>query len=405
MNILFLTLSKINNLNNSGLYTDLVNALKNKGHKVYIVRPIEKRESDIEEVIDFDNIKLLKIRTGNITKNKSFIEKGLSMLHIERQFRKGMEKYYKGIKFDLVIYATPPITFNNLIKWIKDRDNAHTYLMLKDIFPKNAVDMEIFSKKSPMYRYFKKRENELYTISDYIGTMSEANKNYIIKHNRVDPNKVEVFPNSISIEEKIHSGDRDKIYEQLGLNPELKTFIYGGNIGLPQDPNFIIEFCKRIQEINGWQILIIGSGSKYDLLYENVHKLKNVIITPSVENENYEKILSVCDIGLIFLSHKFTIPNYPSRILSYCKYSKPIIAMTDISTDVRSLIEENSMGLWFESNEESLDRIISAIKQWLESAEYQFAGSQSKKILVDKFNIKTNIGIIIDHFQKGEENV
>lgn len=44
MNILFLTLSKINNLNNSGLYTDLVNALKNKGHKVYIVRPIEKEK-------------------------------------------------------------------------------------------------------------------------------------------------------------------------------------------------------------------------------------------------------------------------------------------------------------------------------------------------------------------------
>lgn len=43
----------------------------------------------------------------------------------------------------------------------KKRDNAQTYLMLKDIFPQNAVDIGMLSKtgwKGILYRYFRNKE-------------------------------------------------------------------------------------------------------------------------------------------------------------------------------------------------------------------------------------------------------
>lgn len=90
------------------------------------------------------------------------------------------------MKFDLIIYSTPPITFQRAVEYVKERDNAQTYLLLKDIFPQNAVDIGILSKngwKGLIYKYFRKKEKKLYGISDRIGCMSEANCKYILSHN------------------------------------------------------------------------------------------------------------------------------------------------------------------------------------------------------------------------------
>ena len=94
--------------------------------------------------------------------------------------------YFADIKFDLILYSTPPITFYKAIEYVKKRDGAKTYLLLKDIFPQNAVDLGMMSKtglKGLIYKYFRKKEKKLYAISDKIGCMSQANVDYVLKHN------------------------------------------------------------------------------------------------------------------------------------------------------------------------------------------------------------------------------
>ena len=99
---------------------------------------------------------MLHVRTGNVTGMVSLIEKGLAQLSIEPIFIKAIKKYYSNVKFDLVMYSTPPITFCNAIEYVKRRDNAKTYLLLKDIFPQNAVDIGMMSKsgiKGHLYKF------------------------------------------------------------------------------------------------------------------------------------------------------------------------------------------------------------------------------------------------------------
>ena len=55
--------------------------------------------------------------------------------------------------------------------------------MLKDIFPQNAVDLGMFGENSLFYKYFRKKEVQLYKTSDYIGCMSPANVEFVLKHN------------------------------------------------------------------------------------------------------------------------------------------------------------------------------------------------------------------------------
>lgn len=83
----------------------------------------------------------MKVKTLNIQKT-NIVEKGIGNVLLEYQFEKAINKYYNNTKFDLVLYSTPPITLTRIIDRIKKRNSAGTYLLLKDIFPQNAVDLE-----------------------------------------------------------------------------------------------------------------------------------------------------------------------------------------------------------------------------------------------------------------------
>ena len=67
--------------------------------------------------------------------------------------------------------------------------------------------------------------------------------------------------------------------------------------------------------------------------------------------EDYDSMVSACDVGLIFLDHRFTIPNFPSRVLSYMQAKIPVFAVTDPNTDIGKVIVDGGFGWWCESND------------------------------------------------------
>src|SRR5690625_2000511 len=197
MNILFLSIGRLNNIDDKGLYTDLIREFRNNGHQLYVVSSREKRLNNETEYVIENGVHILRVKIGNITKVNVF-EKGISTLMIEELFLKAIRKYFKDIKFQLVIYSTPPITFEKVIRYIKKRDNASSYLLLKDIFPQNAVDLKMVKKNGLIHRYFRSKEKKLYAQSDFIGCMSQANVDFILKNNpKISQDRTEVCPNSI----------------------------------------------------------------------------------------------------------------------------------------------------------------------------------------------------------------
>ena len=159
MNVLFLTLLDFDSLDERNIYTDLLREFAKHGHDLYVISPVEKRKNQETKVLKTDKATILKLKIGN-TQKTNLIEKGISTLSIEPQFIAGIKKYFSAIKFDLVIYSTPPITFCNAIEFVKKRDGAKTYLLLKDIFPQNAVDIGLMSKKGVkgcVYRFFRNK--------------------------------------------------------------------------------------------------------------------------------------------------------------------------------------------------------------------------------------------------------
>ncbi|MBU3220670.1 hypothetical protein [Clostridium algidicarnis] len=222
MNILFLTLSKVEDVNERGIYTDLVRELSERGANVYVVSPRQKREGLKTELSEQGNINILKVKTGNITSTKSFIEKGISTIKIKYQYLNAIKKYFSDVHFDMVMYSTPPITFNKIIRYYKKNHNSKTYLILKDIFPQNAVDIGLMKKDGVLYKVFRNKEINLYKNSDTIGCMSKGNFDYILDHNNyIDKDKVEIFPNAIEpISRKVNIEKDKKVLDKYNISQD-----------------------------------------------------------------------------------------------------------------------------------------------------------------------------------------
>lgn len=357
MNILFLTLLDFDSLEERNIYTDLLREFKIKGHSVYVISPAERRKKQNTKVLRTDISTILKLKIGNIQKT-NIIEKGISTVCIEWMYIAGIKKYFGNVKFDLVLYSTPPITFCKAIEFVKKRDNARTYLLLKDIFPQNAVDMGMLEKtgiKSFLYKYFRNKEKRLYAISDYIGCMSQANVDYIVKHNpEVNPNIVEVCPNSVEpVDMSIGKRERNIIREKYNIPMEKKAFIYGGNIGKPQGIDFLIKCIESQKGNDDIFFIIVGDGTEYGKIdtYASNSRQSNLMVMKRIPKEDYDTLVAACDVGMIFLDYRFTIPNFPSRILSYMQAKIPVLVVTDPNTDIGKVVVEGGFGWWCKSGE------------------------------------------------------
>lgn len=369
MNILFLSLSRFDNINERGIYSDLMREFIHRGNEVYIASPTERRFGKKTHLIKSEHCQILKIRTLNIQKI-NVIEKGIATFLLERQFDNAIKKYWGNIKFDLILYATPPITLNKVIERIKHRCSCRSYLMLKDIFPQNAVDLGIMKEGGFLHRMFRKKEEHLYQISDRIGCMSPANCEYVIRHNpTVDPAKVELCPNAVEpVEIKpISDKERLELLAELNIPVDKTIFIYGGNLGKPQGIDFLLDVVAANENRKNSYIIIVGSGTEYAKIEKwfSEHKPKNAKLLSALTKDKYDNLIRAAHVGLIFLDPRFTIPNFPSRLLSYLENRMPVLLATDPNTDMGRIAEENGFGLWSLSGNcptfiENLDRMVRA---------------------------------------------
>lgn len=404
MNIIFITLSSINSIRERGIYTDLMRKFRNEGHHVFIVSPCERRTRQPTHIIDIDGVRILKVRTLNIQKT-NVIEKGLGTLLIESQYKLAIKKHLNSVRFDLIIYSTPPITFTNVIRFLKQRNpQAVTYLLLKDIFPQNAVDIGMFSERSLLNRYFRRKETALYHASDYIGCMSPANVDFVRRHNPYYPtDKVEVAPNSIELQptERTDHAERVSIRKKYGLPTDIPIFIYGGNLGRPQGVDFLIKCLDDVKSRKDCFFLVIGNGTEYHKLarWYEMNVGSSVKVMATLPKEDYDILVRSCDIGLIFLDHRFTIPNYPSRLLSYLEYKMPVICATDKNTDIGHIAEKNGYGYWCES---VLPEDFTTLVDRMLLSDCKMMGERGYEYLCKNYLVEHTYNAIMKHFKEIE---
>lgn len=396
MKILYIS-STSTGMRTTSIYYDLMQKFVEEKHDVFCIFAQEKREGLDTQCFIENSIEYIGVKTGNITKNSNLVSKGVATLRIDGQFLKAIKKNLHDMHFDLVLYSTPPITFTKTLQYFKKK-GIRIYLMLKDIFPQNAVDLQMFPKNGVIHKFFLRKEQLNYHLADYIGVMSPANYEFILHNHPNLGTKLRILPNSISIKDK---KDVTKTKVSLGLPENDVLFLYGGNIGKPQSPEFIIACIEEMELITGGKFLICGWGSETYKIVDFItnNDIKNTIYLGQKDVITYNEITSVCDVGLIFLDYRFTIPNFPQRLLSYLQESKPVICATDNATDIGAIAVRNHFGVSVPSNNSAL--WASAVKDLIQDKKLRDRmGNNGFNYLNSEYNVDKAYNSILEHIDQ-----
>lgn len=339
MNILFV-LFTLPHLTQSSMYSDIVIEFKKNGHNVFPMAPIISDSS--RSCISIENqIEVLRVKTLDVFSKNLFL-KGFANLLLYYQYKKAFALFWKNKNIDLVIVSTPSIMFADFIDYIKKNKASKVYLMQKDIFPQNAVDLGIIQKKSPFYIFFKKKEIKLLAAADIVGCTSPGNINYFLKHYTfLNKKKFQLLYNS----SKLFIRSDEFKFDHKDYDNKFKV-VFGGNMGKPQQLENVLNLAKKTLHIKDVLFVFMGNGTEIQKLKDvsNLMGLNNLKFIDSLSRENYFKFISSCNLGLISLHQDFTVPNTPLKLNDYLNAGLPVLAFIDRFNDLGDLLEKNNMG-------------------------------------------------------------
>lgn len=344
MKVLFLMFAFVDLNKSFNMYTALVEEFNKNGNEVFVIAPGQPKQKT--GITREKGIQILRIETLPF-KNVNIWKKGIANLLLPFQYKKALKKFYPEKKFDLIFIPTPPITLVDLADTLKNKFVAKVYLILRDIFPQNAVDLGFIGKNTMVYSYFRKKEKKLYKISDFIGCMSQGNIDYIKKNNpSVDKEKLHELKNFQKVYQDF-GFNKDFLKEKYGIENKF-VLIFGGNMGKPQQLENVLELAKRTLIFPDVIFLFIGEGVMIQKVSKQIEEsgITNIRLHKTIAKQEYQDLLTLCDVGIISLHKSFTIPNIPSKSLDYWNVGLPVLASVDYVTDFGKILNDSNSGLW-----------------------------------------------------------
>lgn len=332
MNILFIVSRHSEKKEESTLTKDLADEFFRQGNNITVVTLLEKKYKKSTSFKKENGYNVLRIKTENYFNISNPIIKGIAVLKIPFDLKKGIKKYIKKEKVDLIITHTPFISSEKLIGPLKKYFNCPAHLILWDLFPQNAKDIELLTN-SFLFSFFKYKEKKMLKTYEHIWCMSKGNLEYMKKnYSYLDENKLSVLKNWATLKPKIYI-NKSEIRKKYHLREEDFIAVFGGNMGKPQKLENLIKLAKKILLLDDKKIkfLFVGSGSEKDSLEKITERenISNIRFINHIPREEYECLIGSCDLGLISLDERFTVPNFPSKTTDYFKLSLPILASID----------------------------------------------------------------------------
>ena len=368
---------------------DLALELSQQGHKITIITFVDSLTKAYQISLE-DGIQIVRIRT--LTRKYGRIGRLLAEQSYSSKIIRNLKRL-QNIKCDGIICYSPSIFYGKAIRWLKQKYNSKAYLIMRDIFPKWALDTGLL-KKGVLYNYFKFIERKLYSVVDIIGIEAKADYEYFEKYGLEKSIKIEILNNWGAV-----ANQADTRLHQNITNNNKVNIVYGGNMGDAQDLLSLISLIDHSILDERALLILIGSGNQFESIKDIIHrkKINNIILMPSVDRKTYLSILSNDDIGLVSLGKKMLSNNYPLKMIGYMQLSKPILASVNKNNEIIQMILDKNVGLVsLAGNEEEFNKNLNILitKKTLRKEK----GNNGFKLFNDKFTVQVACSQIYNHF-------
>ena len=249
-------------------------------------------------------------------------------------------------KGDVLFLRLPPLQLGVTGFFAKKLRGAKILLSVQDIHPDLSIESGLL-KKPWAIRLAKRFEKWIYRNSDEIVVISEGFKQNL-EEKDVNSAKIKVIPNWVDTEKLQPLPKKNPLSQKLSLE---KTFVvmYSGTISLSSYLSLekVLEAASVLKNEVGLSFVIVGEGLKKPDLVQKAKNLEldNVIFLPFQPYEDLPNLLAASDILLVPLDKEKTQLSVPSKLYNYIAAGRPILGLTDSTSEVAMIINEAKCGL------------------------------------------------------------
>lgn len=346
------------------LMSEMASFLSSRGHNIEVIttipRPPHHRNfrGRIYQKINEDGFCIKRFRTNftvhHIGRLVAWsIYMGFSILNL-LAVKKG----------DVLFLRLPPLQLGVTGFVAKKLRGAKVLLSVQDIHPDLSITSGLLKKKWAI-GLAQRFEKWIYRNSDEIVIISEGFKRNLENKN-VESSKLKVIPNWVDTEVLQPLPKDNPLSQKLSLN---KNFVvmYSGTITLSSFESLekVLEAASALQNEAGLEFVIVGEGLKKPDLVQKAKdlNLNNVTFLPFQPYEDLPFLLAASNVLLVPLDKEKTQLSVPSKLYNYIAAGRPILGLTDSSSEVARIINEANCGLSAESeNREMIVKKILAMK-------------------------------------------
>jgi glycosyltransferase involved in cell wall biosynthesis len=246
-------------------------------------------------------------------------------------------------QFDAVIWYSPTIFLGPIVRWLKKRGAAKSYLILRDIFPQWAADMGIISR-GPIFRFLDSIANYQYRSADIIGVQTHGNLAFFAPGAIPELKaKLEVLHNWLADEP-----DRGCRIDIGGTCLAGRCiFVYAGNMGAAQHMDKLVNIAIALRNRADIGFLFVGRGSEVERLrgLAMQQELTNILFEDEIDPAEIPGLYAQCHVGMICLDGRHKTHNIPGKFLSYMQAGLPVLASVNEGNDLITEVEANAVGL------------------------------------------------------------
>lgn len=367
---------------------EMASKMAEKNFEVYALVGYPKEYSNSEKVPmeeDINGIKIKRIEYFQSDRSNFFgrIANYLSFCWSVWKNKKD----FKNID-QCICYTNPPL-LPFIIAKLSKKYKFDMFFEVYDLYPDVAIKSKVMSETSIICKAMNYATNYALKKAKRIILLSQEMKDYLIQSRE-----------NLSLQEKsivIPNWYKKQEVQDFNVVPNKLTVLYGGNMGILQDMDTLLETIIKLKDDLNIEFILAGHGVKKEKIEKKVKELdiKNCKILGFVPKEEYDQLMKNVDIAIVSLEKFGWGLGSPSKVYSYLAMGLPLIAIMPKDTDVVKDIEEYKHGVYIEQGDSN--SLVDYLKS-LSSDKNKIL--EMKKNAINLFNKKYELDVVANEYEK-----
>lgn len=329
---------------------DFASALTARGHTVTVVTSYPQYNLADGATRDYpldtveNGVRVIRVHTLPIHKVGA-VKRGIGELSLPMTFASKISAMVKE-KVDVIEVYSPPLPLAIAGWMLKRRYDCPLVLNVQDLFPQNALDLGIV-RPGPVFWGLLALERMAYAAADAITVHSPGNRRFLLEKRSVPPARAHVVSNWVdpSAFVRATSDEPGKYRKRFNLGDDF-VMLFAGVLGPAQGLDVVVDAAWELRAQPGLKVLLVGDGTEKKRLVERcaARGQTNVQFENFVSKDEYPKLLSECDAGLVSITAEYHTPVVPGKLLGYMAGGIPVLAALNAESDGHSILRDSGAG-------------------------------------------------------------